>query len=69
MATKTQIQKSIAQLESQNDQLVAEIHYIDELLKASGFPEGLRSLKSVACEMIESSEENSEGTDDENFII
>jgi len=43
----------IAQLESLNDQLNAEIRYLDELLKKVGFNEGLISLKKAAIELLE----------------
>jgi hypothetical protein len=43
----------IAHLESINDQLNAEIRYLDELLKRVGFDEGLLSLKKAALELLE----------------
>jgi hypothetical protein len=46
--------KKIAQLETINDQLAAEISYLDQLARSLGFAEGLKTLKSAALEMIES---------------
>ncbi len=42
-----------ARLESINDHLLAEISYVDRLLKTVGFDEGLWSLKNAAAELIE----------------
>lgn len=51
---KVEIEREIARLESINDLLMAELAYVDELLKLSGFSRGLESLKEVAMEMLES---------------
>lgn len=56
MITKTQLIKKVAYLEFLNDQLSAELTYVDELLRAVGFPEGLKSAKEVAYKILE--EEN-----------
>ena len=47
-----QLQKKIAGLEFVNDQLDMEIQELDQLLKATGFPEGIASVKSIAQELI-----------------
>lgn len=47
------MQKKLAELESINDQLTAEIRYLDQLLKQVGFEEGLKTLKSAAQELID----------------
>ncbi len=47
------LEKKIAHLEFVNDQLLAEIQYVDHLLKLIGFPEGLKTIKSAAQEVIE----------------
>ncbi len=52
------LEKKIAYLEFVNDQLSSEIHYVDQLLRLIGFPEGLETIKSAAQEVIE--EEGSE---------
>jgi hypothetical protein len=46
--------KKIAKLETVNDQLAAEIHYLEQLTRALGFAEGLKTLKAAALEMLES---------------
>lgn len=45
--------KKIAKLESINDQLAAELNYLEHLTKALGFAEGLKTLKAAALEMLE----------------
>jgi hypothetical protein len=50
---KEELQKKISELESVNDQLVAEIRYLDSLLREVGFEEGLKTLKYAALELIE----------------
>ena len=45
--------KKIAKLETVNDQLSAELHYLEHLAKALGFAEGLKTLKAAALEMLE----------------
>ena len=51
--TKTQLMKKIAVLESINDQLSAEVEYVDRLMRMLGFSEGLLTVKSTAQEIIE----------------
>jgi hypothetical protein len=45
--------KKIAKLETINDQLAAELNYLEHLAKALGFAEGLKTLKAAALEMLE----------------
>lgn len=52
-ATKTQLMRKVARLESMHDQLVTELRYIDVLLRSLGFPDGLASAKLVAEELKE----------------
>lgn len=47
----------IAYLEFENDQLVAEIRYLDKLLRAIGFPDGLNTVKEAAMELKDQEEE------------
>lgn len=47
-----ELNQSIARLESEHDQLLAELTYVDNLLKSVGFPEGLASVKEVAQELV-----------------
>lgn len=51
---KPDASKKIAKLETINDQLAAEISYLDQLARSLGFAEGLKTLKSAALEMLES---------------
>ena len=48
-----QLRERIAQLEFQNDQLTAELQYIDQLLRSVGFSDGLASVKAAAQELSE----------------
>ena len=61
--TKEQMLKKISELESINDQLQAEIRYLDQILREVGFEEGLKTLKYAAQELIEQNEhkEDEEG--------
>ncbi len=45
--------KKIAKLESMNDQLSAELGFLEHLTKELGFAEGLKTLKAAAIEMLE----------------
>ena len=45
--------QKIAKLKSLCDQLQAEMNYLDKLLVAVGFEEGLKTLKTAALELIE----------------
>ena len=47
----------IAQLESVNDQLVAELEFLDNISRKLGFQEGLKTLKSAAEELLEEQQE------------
>jgi len=51
MKNKTLLKK-IAYLEFENDQLHAEIEYVDRLLKLIGFSDGLETIKLAAQEII-----------------
>ena len=57
----TDLLKKLAKLETINDQLAAEIHYLDKLARALGFAEGLKTLKSAALEMLETDQKQQEG--------
>ena len=54
--------KKIAKLETVNDQLAAELQYLEKLTRSLGFAEGLKTLKSAALDMLEEDEKN--GTTD-----
>jgi hypothetical protein len=55
--TKDELLKRVSELESLNDQLQAEIKYLDQLLREVGFEEGLKTLKIAAQELIDKHEE------------
>ena len=52
MTTKAQLLKRLARLESEHDQLSAEIVYVDQLMKMIGFAQGLETVKGTANEII-----------------
>lgn len=58
-----EIIKRIAQLEFIHDQLSAEIMNLDRLLRSVGFPDGIRSAKEVAREIIEAEGKSNECTE------
>jgi len=51
------LQDKLARLEFEHDQLVAEIAYVDALLKSVGFPRGLASVKETASEILNDPED------------
>lgn len=50
--TKGQLRKKIAYLEFVHDQLSTEMAHVDRLLKEVGFPNGLKSARLVALELL-----------------
>lgn len=58
--TETEILKRIAELEFIHDQLSAELIYLDRLLRSVGFPEGLRSAREVALDILNGEQEEGE---------
>ncbi|EPP34463.1 hypothetical protein CP10139811_0762 [Chlamydia ibidis] len=52
MLPASQIQQQLARLEFVNDQLYAELEYVNMLLCAIGFPEGLTTIKAIAHEVL-----------------
>jgi hypothetical protein len=50
--TKAQLLKKIARLEFINDQLDAEVQYVDQLMRMVGFAYGLETIKQTAREII-----------------
>lgn len=48
-----EILKRIAYLEFVNDQLATELQDLDDLLRKAGFPNGVESVREVACEILE----------------
>lgn len=65
MATKKELIKKIAQLESANDQLSAELVFLDKTARELGFQEGLKTLKAAAKELLEEQKKNEDyGSED-----
>lgn len=56
--------KKIAKLESINDQLSAELNYLEYLARGLGFAEGLKTLKAAALEMLETENKKEIKTED-----
>ena len=52
-----ELTRRISELESINDQLTAELDFLDHLLKEVGFEEGLITLKFAALELLEQDRE------------
>ncbi len=50
--TNQDLINKIAKLETVNDQLVAELDYLNNLAHQLGFAEGLKTLKSAALELL-----------------
>jgi hypothetical protein len=46
-----ELERKVAGLEFVNDQLVAELRYVNELLRAVGFEDGLETVKGAAKEL------------------
>ena len=54
---KQDLLNKVAKLEFANDQLTAELNYLDQLMRQVGFTEGLSSLKATALKLYEGEEE------------
>jgi hypothetical protein len=48
--------KKIAKLETLNDQLTAELQYLEQLTRSLGFADGLKTLKAAALDMLQGDE-------------
>lgn len=57
--------KKIAKLETINDQLSAELQFLEYLTKSLGFAEGLKTLKEAALEMLEADKKKQVKSEDE----
>ena len=55
---KKDLVRKISRLESVNDQLVAEIRYLDQIARKLGFCDGLKTLKAAAVELLELEEQS-----------
>ncbi|MFZ4099309.1 MAG: hypothetical protein ACOYKZ_03155 [Chlamydiia bacterium] len=56
MDPNNMLNNKIAYLEFTCDQLTTELRYLDELLRAVGFPDGIKTLKEAAEEVIDEDE-------------
>ncbi len=50
--TLLQLKASVASLESKTDMLETELMYLNDLLVRCGFPEGIKTLKETAHELL-----------------
>lgn len=57
--------KKIAKLETVNDQLTAELQYLEKLARALGFAQGLKTLKAAAIEMLETDQKKEAKTEND----
>lgn len=57
----------IARLETINDQLSAELKYLDQISRKLGFAEGLETLKEAALELLEIEKKNGSIQDEPDF--
>lgn len=57
--------KRIAKLETVNDQLAAELQFLESLTRTLGFAEGLKTLKEAAQEMIQTDRRKKVKSEDE----
>ncbi len=53
MENSQQLRAQVAQMESKNDLLEAELIYLNSLLIEVGFPGGIQTLKATAEELLE----------------
>ncbi len=60
--TNEQMLKRISELESINDQLLAELRFLDGLLREVGFEDGLITLKFAAKELLEQDKDEMYGS-------
>ncbi len=51
--SEKKLKNKIAKLESINDLLASEIRHLHQIAMKLGFPEGLKTLKEAAMELIE----------------
>jgi len=62
---KQTLLRKLAKLETINDQLSAEIDYLERLTRALGFAQGLKTLKAAALEMLEADKKKNVRKEDE----
>lgn len=52
MDNNNELKRRVALLETRNDQIEAELNYINKMLLECGFPEGVNSLKATIEELL-----------------
>ena len=50
--------QKIAKLETVNDQLMAEIQFLDDISRKLGFENGIKTLKKAAVELLQEQQNN-----------
>jgi hypothetical protein len=55
--TEQELKDKVAYLESLNDQLEAELSYVDELMRLIGFSDGLETVKETAKDIYDQNDE------------
>ena len=68
MATNEELNRKMSQLESTNDQLLAELSYVDQLMRTVGFTNGLETVKATAIELIKQEHPEMESFDEEEIM-
>jgi len=66
---QNRLKSKIAKLETINDQLSAELKYLDQISRKLGFSNGLKTLKEAAVELLEiEKKKKSNAKDDINHL-
>jgi hypothetical protein len=52
--TNIELEQKVAQLEFEHDQLISELSHTNQLLKSVGFPDGIKSIKEIAEDLLSS---------------
>ena len=52
------LMQKIAKLETVNDQLLAEIQFLDDISRKLGFENGIKTLKKAAIELLQEQQNN-----------
>ena len=55
---ENELLQKIAKLETMNDQLMAEIQFLDDISRKLGFENGIKTLKKAAIELLQEQQNN-----------
>ena len=66
--TEQELQDKIAYLESVNDQLEAELSYLDGLMRMIGFTDGLETIKETAKDIFDQNDPEFDCIEDHDEI-